>query len=571
MAAKLKTLNIEIGDRLTKVCCTVMKKKTVQILESFMFQTPEKYVSDGVIEDVEGLAGALRAQLDSHGLKDIQSVVFALSSGKIATREVKLPPMKEKLIADAVRTNAADYFPVDLTNYHVTYSFLEKVEGDDPGSRILVMAAPISLLAGYFNVARAAGLTVKAIDASGNSHYQALRGIGEKTVTMYIDVDCTGCFVSFLQDDKLLMQRTFAYGGDEMIARYMVANNMQVHQYLEALSVLTTSSEVLVGVPAAVSEQEVETSLGRLVSSVARSIDYFNSSRWGTATEQIVLMGPCGKLVGLRELITATTGLPTSYIDELPGAAGMTNSVENASCYISCIGSSLKPVDLMPSALVAKGKPDKSEESLKSGIVVCAALVVLALGLSAFSIINYRAANKDLEKTKSEIESLEYAEDIYLTYVSYQEGQAAVDTITGLADQPNSELVDFYKELEKKMPSSIIILSATCSNEGVMMNVTTASYTDAAAVIKEFRSFESISVVDVSSVSRDQDESGTERVSFSITCTYGTNPYTNGINPYEELVTPEKTETTDTTGAAETTDTTDTTDASQSTDETKAE
>ena len=93
-----------------------------------------------------------------------------------------------------------------------------------------------------------------------------------------------------------------------------------------------------------------------------------------------------------------------------------------------------------------------------------------------------------------------------------------------------------------------------------MMNVTTGSYTDAAAVIKEFRSFESISVVDVSSVSRDKDESGTERVSFSVICTYGTNPYTNGINPYEELVKPA--ETTDAAGAANT---------EQPTDETKAE
>lgn len=543
MAAKAKVLNIEIGDRLTKVCCTVKKKKTYQILESFMFQMPEGYVTDGVIEDPSALAGVLRAELDAHGLGGIKNVVFALSSGKIASREVKLPPMKEKLIADAIQTNAADYFPVDLTNYHVTYSLLENVKGIEPGCRVNVMAAPVSMLAGYFNVAKDAGLAIQAIDASGNSHYQALKGIGEKSVTMYIDVDCTGSFVSFMQYDNLLMQRTFAYGGDEMIARYMVATGKSANQYLEALHQLTVESGVLVGASAPISEGDVESSLGRLVSSVARSIDYFNSSRWEISAQQIVLMGPCGKLVGLRELITATTGLPTIYIDELPGAALMTNSAENASCYISCIGSSIKPVDLMPHSLVTKGKPEKTDDSIRSGVFSCAALVFLAIVLSAFAIFKYQMENKELEDTKSQIESLEYAEDVYLTYLSYQEGQTAVQTITGIAEQPNSRLSEFYRELEKKMPSSILLLSATCTNEGVSMNATTGSYTDAAEVIKQFRSFESISVVDVSSVSREVDESGSERVSFSITCTYGVNPYINGINPYGELVTPTEADT----------------------------
>lgn len=441
MAGKEKVLNIEVGDRLTKVCCTVSKKKVCQILESFMFQTPEGYVTDGVIENSEGLAGVLRAQLDAHGLSDVKGVVFAVSSGKIATREAKLPPMKEKQIADAVRTNASDYFPVDLTNYHVTYSFLENVSGAEPGCRVLVMAAPISLLAGYFQVARSAGLNIKSIDASGNSHFQALRHMGEKMVTMYVDVDCTGSFVTFMQEDNLLMQRTFAYGGDEMVARYMVNSGKTADRYIEALEELTVDSALTVTVPAPVSEQDIETGLGRLVSSVARSVDYFNSNRWDSVAQQIVLMGPCGKLVGLREYIAGSTGLPVSYIDEMVGATSMTNSVSNASFYISCIGSSIKPVDLMPQALVAKGKPEKADQNIRSGVFGCVALVALSIILSVFSIIRYQSELSRLNDTKAQIESLLYAEDVYKTYLSYQQGQQAVQTISDVAQQPNSRLV----------------------------------------------------------------------------------------------------------------------------------
>ena len=552
MGVKSKVLNIEIGDRITKVCCTVSKRKVCKIFESFMFQTPEGYVNEGVIEDTAGMADILRQQLEGHGLGNIKDVVFAISSSKVASREVNLPPMKEKLIADVVKTNAKDYFPVDLSSYQVTYSLLEKVKGSEPGLRILVMAAPISLLAGYFETARRAGLRVKAVDTSGNSHFQALKNFGDDKLTMYIGVDCTGSYVTFMEDKNLLMQRTFAYGGDEMIARYMVNTGKTADQYIEALEELTVNTPITVTVPDILSEEEIETGLGRLVSNIARSVDYFNSNRWEQGVQQIVLMGPCGKLVGLRELIVANTALPTYYLEEMPGAVAMTNSAHNASFYISCIGSSIAPVDMMPASLVAKSKPEKdSNQSLRSGVFACVGLILISALLSGWAIFRQQNELNELEKTQSRIAELQYAEDIYNTYLSYQKGQEAVETITSLAELPNSKLVSFYRELENKMPSSILLMSASCTNEGVSLNLTTASYTDAARVIEQFRSFKTISVVDVSSVSRSIDELGKEIVSFSIACQYGENPYLEGINPYGELVRPQETEAESTSEEAE--------------------
>ena len=299
----------------------------------------------------------------------------------------------------------------------------------------------------------------------------------------------------------------------------------------------------MVTVPDMLSEQDVETGLGRLISSISRSVDYFNSNRWEEPVQQIVLMGPCGKLLGLRELINASTALPVYYLEEMPGAIAMTNSVENASFYISCIGASIAPVDLIPATMRAKSRADVNpNQSLRSGVTICVALVFLTLALSAWAIFRHQMEQSQLEKTKTKIEELQYAEDIYNTYLSYQKGQEAVETITSLAELPNSKLVSFYRELENKMPSSILLMSASCTNEGVSLNLTTASYTDAARVIEQFRSFKTISVVDVSSVSRSIDELGKEIVSFSIACQYGENPYLEGINPYGELVRPQDTD-----------------------------
>ena len=122
MASKI--LNIEIGDSLVKVCCSASKKKTCNVTDSFMFPAPVESVNDGAVNDPERLADRLREELDSHELRGIKGAVFTIASAKIASREIKLPVMKDKQIAETVKTNAADYFPVDITKYHVTHTLL---------------------------------------------------------------------------------------------------------------------------------------------------------------------------------------------------------------------------------------------------------------------------------------------------------------------------------------------------------------------------------------------------------------------------------------------------------------
>ncbi|MEG2072893.1 MAG: pilus assembly protein PilM, partial [Oscillospiraceae bacterium] len=534
MAAKV--LNIEVGDQLVKVCRAAHKGKEVHISEEFMFPTPPDCVSDGVISDPRTLAIALKSEISLHGLSKITNVVFALSSGKIAIREAKLPTIKDKQLEEIVRTNVDDYFPVDLKNYHFTYSVLEKVGGAQPYSRVLVMAAPLKLIEGYFKLAELADLTVTAIDSSGNSHYQALRGINGKDTCIYIDVDASISFISFISGDKLSLQRTFSYGGDELINHYMRIMNRPAEDYLQALAELDSHSPNFAA-NEFLSPANIQADLSRLVSSLARSVDYYSSNNQDNAPTRIVLMGACRYLTGLRAMLSEATGLDTVMIDDLHEFTAFTGGIKDAADYISCIGSAIAPLDFMPSQYSTDGKSRKSD-SLAAGFVIGGIFVFAALAFCALAFFGYKGAKDDLLATQNEIASLEYTEEVYQTYLAYQKGEEAVKLIFGQKSLPNSQLVAFCEELEAKMPSSILLLSAACTNEGISMNVTVGSYTDAAATIAALRSFETLSVVDVSQVSKEENEAGIARISFTINCSYGKNPYLNGINPYGDLVVP---------------------------------
>lgn len=549
MAAKV--LNIEACDQTISVCRTVRKGKSVRVLDSFIFTAPEGSVADGLIVKPMVLADELKRQLASHGLGKVKTVVFSLSSSRIAIREVKLPPMKEKLIDTAIHTNVADYFPIDLKSYHITYSVPDLATTLKPYSRVLVMAIPFSMIESYFQLADRAGLNIKAIDSSGNSQYQALKSLDLKGVSIFVDVCGSSSNISFIREGRLLLQRNFAFGAEELISHYMSLSGKTREDYIDVLHE-TDITHPDFAADKLLSLSDIHSDLERLVSGVMRSIDYYNSSQWDSAASRIVLIGLNRHVVGLRELLAEATGLETLYLDDISDFADFTNNAPEAPAYINCIGNTIAPLDLIPKRLRPSHRltAEDDDSTIVPGVIMCGIIVVGAILISISSWLGYATTQEDLLSLQSEITSLQSSKQLYDSYISFQESEKSVGSLASLSETPNAQLVSFLEDLEKQMPSSILILSAVYTNDGVSLNITVGSYTDAAAVISELRGFASISQVDVSDLSTSTNEAGATRVSFTANCFYGINPYQNNINPYSQFILPSDTSTDSTADAS---------------------
>lgn len=517
MAAKL--LHIEIGDRVSKVCLSTRRGRSCQIETCFLFATPESAVTDGVINDPQALAETLSAQLADHEIHGAADAVFALSSGRVATREVLLPPVKDNRIQALVETNAADYFPVDMTNYQLSYTLLERRKGEEPGLRVLVMAAPTALIQSYIAMADLCGLKIQSIDYSSNSQYQALRALKREGVTLFVNVGSNSTYGAFLKNGEMLLQRTFAFGGGELVLNCLSAENRPAGEFLQELEELTGPDS------GKITESDTGETLDRLIGSVVRSCDYFTSTQ-GEAVEQIVLMGPCAHLPHLCRLIAAGSGVETVYLEEIPGVEALANSPESAACYISCIGSSIAPADLLPAEYKNRKKrgnqreKSKKTDDLSGGVLICVVCVLAALVLCITSVVGYLSEQKKLQAMQDRIQELSYVEQVYETYVTYTQTQEGLQVVNDTARDHNAQLEAFFTELEQKMPSSILLLTASCSDEGVVLDVTVPAFKEAAVTINQLRSFASIDVVQVSEVTEDASESGVKRAAFTVSCLY---------------------------------------------------
>lgn len=536
-------LTIEAGDSVIKVCSITGKGKgkAGRINKAFIFRTPEGTVKDGVIENHVLLAEKLKERLAENGVTAIKNVVFSLASGKVATREAVIPPVKENRIRAVLDANMQEYFPMDISKYQIDFGMVRQTETEGEKSLSLtVMAAPLSIIDSYVRFAREAGLTIDAIDYAGNSQFQMIKSLGNKKVSMYINVECQYSYVTIAAGDVLVFQRILPYGGNEYIEAYIAASP-QDPGYMAALSACCVPLQSM-REEGILSEETALDSLSRLVTGIERSIDFFGTLRWKDPLEEVILLGPCAHLAGLREAISEATGFSeVYYFEDAPAAAPLGSDAMLISRVVSAYGASIAPVKLLPEqaeeAKKSLGIFDKDNKFLLIiGGVICLGLALTG-GILA---LNVRAENRELteqrDKLQRDIEDTRYVEAIeaaYFEYITDAFAYGAVELIVA-RNMNNAGLVDFFEELEEKMPSDLSLLSAVCTNDGVTLNVSVMSLEAAAKVLVEFRTFNSLQIVATSAVNELVDEAGVPFYAFTVSCLYSA-----GFLPDIDLTPPE--------------------------------
>lgn len=116
----MKILSIEIGVDVTHVLEMDYRVKNPKVYRSFSFQTPVGVIGEAGVRKSEEFRTALHKLLDANKIKT-RKTLFVVNSGKIASREVLIPMIKENRIKDFLNTNSADFFPVDLSRYQLVY------------------------------------------------------------------------------------------------------------------------------------------------------------------------------------------------------------------------------------------------------------------------------------------------------------------------------------------------------------------------------------------------------------------------------------------------------------------
>lgn len=544
MAMNNRVLSIEIGNSFTKICEIDYKVKKPKVYKVLTVETPEGVVVDGMLQPTQEYADHLVNALGTNGIRT-KRVIFTISSTRVASREVQIPNVKANKIEALVKTNANDYFPVDLTQYEIGH-YLAGGLTEEGKLRVMALAVPKALLNSYYQLAQMCGWEVECFDYSSNSLYQILRDEKSEKVTMMIKIDENSTIVTVLSAGKVLLQRTVAYGVQDAIETMIASGAYAVNDPMSAVERFqkkTCLNRVLHpgdklweenagrwededagNAEVTAARQKITSSLEPLIVGVSRVIDFYDSRNSDTPIERTYVTGLGGSFSGMSKLFTNCLERKVHTLSDMDDKIGMSKAIRSTrpAAYISCLGAVLAPVGLIDkSTQKAKGLTVVSGTNYTFVSVAILVLgVILSIAMAVTSLTRYFGTVAENVALQARVEELQPAQAVYNEYLSAAAQYDKYKYLYEYTENPNENLVEFINELEQILPDSFYTDSFSSDQTGISMTVNVEGKAAAARTILNIRNMESIEDVQISNITDNQDEMGGSWVMFSMTGTY---------------------------------------------------
>ncbi|MBO4686209.1 MAG: pilus assembly protein PilM [Lachnospiraceae bacterium] len=508
-----KVLSMEIGQATTRVIEIDYMAKNPKIYQAFSLETPRDMVQDGVISRNEDFIINLKAELRRREIKT-DNVVFTVSSSRIANREARIPLVKENKILPLITANAAEYFPVDMNQYHLVYNILGKIDTkEEKQYRLSLLAVPNDVTTSYLDLAHSLQMHIKAIDYVGNSIFQVVRQDFAHGTNAVIKIDEHSSLVTIVKDGEIVLQRSVAHGVNGVIENMMELDVYGENlDYYGATKAFTKNHCIRRYLNVDVDYQEPEDTtdeimmsrimltenLRYLVGNIGRILEYYVSRNDNEPIDSIELVGVGADFIGLDELLSNELGYNVQNYDGLNMIKIVSTGYSDVTMHVlaACVGASMKPLQLLSPELM------KGEKQFSLVIPFAAMVACLAVALALFLIGQIQVNNK--EKEKADIEK-KLEDNRYLKQLKDMH-QTSMDTLNrvivydDIEKDYNVAFEAFLEELEEKMPSNFVSSIIIATNEDIRMVVSCKTKEDLATIAQELYNFDTVTITKMDTV-----------------------------------------------------------------------
>ena len=517
-----RVLCIEIGNRMTHVVETDFKVKEPKIYKSFSFQTPDNLFKEETLADVLPFKERLDAGLEEHKIKT-RKAVFVLASSRIASRDVVIPHVKENRIRTLLYANSAEYFPVDLEKYQLSYRLLDEVEEEgEQKYKLMVLAVPNEMIDAYKSLAKVCLLTLVDLDYIGNAATQLLEKNIKNDLYAAVRLEEDTTMITIVRENKIELQRTFPYGIADVVQAVQKSGHfgedIDFYETLEKMrkeNVLSLEEEEI--------QEDITEGFRAITGNVSRVMNFYSSNHAGAEMENIVLYGTGADICGMEQYLSDELSIPVSgesLREALPQEKGNTGDYYPL-MYLTCVGAAVNPMKfrLEDEKEVAEKKKEHKQIHIepKNFFGIC---VVVSLVLLLAVVPYYGYLKMGVHKLQKERSEKQYLADEYKEYNQAKTEYEKIENLYQETTTTSEGSGDFIDELEKNMPSDILVRSITSNSESVTMDIRVSSKREAAKVVDELSGFESISDVQVESLEETKSETNQSYVDFMVVCTY---------------------------------------------------
>jgi len=238
--------------------------------------------------------------------------VAALPSLTVFTSIISLPLMTRKELNSAVRWEAKKFVPMPIDDLVLDWKLLKEsgpggaVEQAPKNLRVLITAAPKSLVKRYIDLFQAAGLVMSNLETESLALERSLIG-SDPAPAMIVDIGAVATNISIMVDGIPLINRSIDVGGETMtkaIAQSLNIDHDRAEQFKRDFG-LTASQQSVSQVP-----KTIEFVLTSIVNEIRFVLNLYRSQGTGPI-EKIILAGGSSFLLNLPAFLEKTLSIKT--------------------------------------------------------------------------------------------------------------------------------------------------------------------------------------------------------------------------------------------------------------------
>ncbi|MDD4784937.1 MAG: type IV pilus assembly protein PilM [Candidatus Shapirobacteria bacterium] len=301
-------LGIDVGQNTVKIACLSNDNSKI-ILEAVGESRTPKSENKEVDRD-KFLAEAgkiIKNLLNDLKIKNKQ-VVVSLPEDEVISRLVRLPPLKESEIMDALRFEAETFVPFPLEDVLIDYEIIEK---DDSGRlTIFVIAARNDLINSYLKLFKSIGLELLALESPAISLRRVLK-LGMPMVERVVVVDMGEKYsdVFSINKSNVYFARSLSVGGESLtraISLNLSLDMASAEEYKKAYGMKEDELEGKI-------RNAIMPVFNDISEEVRKTLALFTEDI-GKPAELLVLSGGGANLPGMAENLTKILGIEVQVL-----------------------------------------------------------------------------------------------------------------------------------------------------------------------------------------------------------------------------------------------------------------
>lgn len=321
-------LGVDLGSNSIKAVKVEPASSGLQVSRAAVAVTPYGAVKDGIVNDVKSVAETLKKLLTECGIKE-KTCVGALSGQQVVCRLIKLPPMAEAEVLQAVSYQAERYIPFPVDQVTLDSKILgEVMEGEAKKIAVLLVAAQKEAMNKHVETLRTAGLQCTALEVEPFASLRttvesALAGSEEnfQQTTLILEMGASSCNVSVVSGGILRFARIIPIAGLNLTRAIATTLNLgydEAEKMKKKLgsAVVNGGLEDVEDINAARQLANIMAPvLSTLLNEIQRSLAYYESRFRRARITQGFLTGGCANLRNLNRYFSTELGIEVNVLN----------------------------------------------------------------------------------------------------------------------------------------------------------------------------------------------------------------------------------------------------------------